>query len=81
MDGIYKDIYKEEFLAAIFDKEEKIVQEVFVQKLAKHYPEFLKSHQLRKIVFGRVIEQTLQIAKAKKWRQHKRAYFKLYYLT
>ncbi len=36
------------------------MHDVFIYKLTKEYPEFLKSHQLRKIVFGQIVDRMFQ---------------------
>jgi hypothetical protein len=47
-----------------FGKEENLVHEVFKQKFAKDHPEFLKSYQLRKFVFSRLVDKTFALKQA-----------------
>lgn len=56
--GIYKELAEGLMVGSMFGKEEKLVHEVFLQKLNKEHPEFLKSHQLRKFVFSRLVDHT-----------------------
>jgi len=45
-------------IAKVFgEKEERLVHDVFIHRMAKEYPEFLKSHQMRKIVFGQIVDK------------------------
>jgi hypothetical protein len=53
LSDIYSSITNDLIITRLFgEKEERLVHDVFIHKLAKEYPEFLKSHQVRKIVFG-----------------------------
>jgi len=59
--GLYDAITTDLLLSKLFEgKEERLVHDVFIYKLAKEYPEFLKSHQLRKIVFGQIVDRMFQ---------------------
>ncbi|TNV77506.1 hypothetical protein FGO68_gene5533 [Halteria grandinella] len=58
MQGIYKELAEGLLAGSIFGKEEKLAHEVFLQKLNKEHPEFLKSHQIRKFVFSRLVDHT-----------------------
>lgn len=55
--AIYKEVTEQVILERIFEKEEKLVHTVFTTKLAKECPEYLKSHQLRKLIFGRIVDK------------------------
>ena len=54
-------------LSKVFgDKEERLVHDVFIHRLAKEYPEFLNSHQVRKIVFGQIVDRMFSKSPASK---------------
>ena len=44
LDEVYKEIIEDLVLPDIFGKEERIVHDVFLYKLAREHPEFLKTH-------------------------------------
>ena len=59
--GLYDALSTDLILSKLFEgKEERLVHDVFIFKLAKEYPEFLQSHQLRKIVFGQIVDRLFQ---------------------
>lgn len=53
---IYKEII-DQYQERLFGLEEKLVHEVFYQKMLKECSEYLKSYQLRKLVFGRLVDR------------------------
>lgn len=44
LDQVYKEIIDDLVLPDIFGKEERLVHDVFLYKLARDHPEFLKTH-------------------------------------
>jgi hypothetical protein len=44
LDEVYKEIINDLVLPDIFGKEERLVHDVFLYKLAREHPEFLKTH-------------------------------------
>lgn len=44
LDQVYKEIIDDLVLPDIFGKEERLVHDVFLYKLAREHPEFLKTH-------------------------------------
>ena len=44
LDQVYKEIIEDLVLPDIFGKEERLVHDVFLYKLAREHPEFLKTH-------------------------------------
>ena len=44
LDEVYKEIIDDLVLPDIFGKEERLVHDVFLYKLAREHPEFLKTH-------------------------------------
>ena len=63
--GLYDALTTDLLLSKLFEgKEERLVHDVFIYKLAKEYPEFLQSHQVRKIVFGQIVDRMFQITTA-----------------
>ena len=57
LDTIYADLTANFLLNHIFEKEERLVHDVFIHKLAREHTDFLKSHQVRKIVFSRLVDR------------------------
>ena len=62
MDELYEEIIAEELMAAIYGREEKLVDEVFIFKFMKERPDLLKAYELRRIVFGHVIDYVFSVA-------------------
>ena len=52
LDEVYRDLLENVIIPDIFGKEDRLVHDVFLYKLAREHPEFLKTHQVRKMVFG-----------------------------
>jgi hypothetical protein len=44
LDQVYRELLEKVLIPDIFGKEERLVHDVFLYKLAREHPEFLKSH-------------------------------------
>lgn len=55
MDDIYSDNFKDLFVPKVFGTEDKIEQEIFLYRLETVIPEFLVSHELRKMILDRIL--------------------------
>lgn len=57
IDQVYGDIVENIMLPHIFQNEERLVHDVFMHKMSREHPEFLKTHQVRKLVFGQIVDR------------------------
>ncbi len=57
IDMVYDDLTTGLMIEHIFEKEDRLVHDVFIHKLARDHADFLKSHQVRKIVFSRIVDR------------------------
>lgn len=55
LDEIYKRIYQEKFLIDVFGAQDKVTKEIFIAQFEKDDSKYLKSVELRKMVFHRVM--------------------------
>lgn len=53
---VYDEVYEKVICEMLFGKEERLMHKVFTGKLHKEVPQFLKSYELRKLVFGRIVD-------------------------
>ncbi len=60
LDQIYEEIVSQIMLPAIYQTEERLVHDVFIHKVAREHAEFLKSHQVRKMVFSQIVDRMFQ---------------------
>jgi hypothetical protein len=54
--AVIKDLTSSFICEILFDKEETLAHDVFIYRLSKIHSELLQSHQLRKLVFSRLVD-------------------------
>ena len=57
LDEIMREIVLTIVLEEVFEREERLVHDVFIHKFSREFPDFLKAHQIRKLVFGRIVDK------------------------
>jgi hypothetical protein len=57
LESILQEIVENVILKEVFENEERLVHEVFIHKFAREFPNFLKAHQIRKLVFSKIVDK------------------------
>lgn len=60
MNDFYKIIAESIIIEQVFGKEERLIYNVFTYKFSREYPDFLKSHLLRKLLFSKLVDRMIK---------------------